>query len=199
MKTHDFQRRHLASAIAVAFALCSLPASAADVVVQTPSGGNFVIKDSTANVLMQVLGTGPVTIPFLTTAAQVDTVVCFDSTSGLLGQCAPAALGGGSSFSELTEGQTETTPTETTATTTTSAASASNSKGTILLAGAAAILLLCGIAFLIVRDARSVAPAGDGLLGKGGSGHDTAAMMRKRRAKAKAARRQRKQNIKRGE
>ena len=112
---------------------------------------------------------------------------------------APAALGGGSSFSELTEGQTETTPTETTATTaTTSEASTSNSKGTILIAGAAAILLLCGIAFLIVRDARSVAPAGDGLLGKGGSGHDTAAMMRKRRAKAKAARRQRKQNIKRG-
>ncbi len=112
---------------------------------------------------------------------------------------APAALGGGSSFSELTEGQTETTPTETTATTaTTSGASTSNSKGTILIAGAAALLLLCGIAFLIVRDARSVAPAGDGLLGKGGSGHDTAAMMRKRRAKAKAARRQRKQNIKRG-
>jgi hypothetical protein len=112
---------------------------------------------------------------------------------------APAALGGGSSFSELTEGQTETTPTETTATTaTTSEASTSNSKDTILIAGAAALLLLCGIAFLIVRDARSVAPAGDGLLGKGGSGHDTAAMMRKRRAKAKAARRQRKQNIKRG-
>jgi hypothetical protein len=113
---------------------------------------------------------------------------------------APAALGGGNSFSELTEGKTETTPTtETTATTaTTSTASTSNSKGTILIAGAAALLLLCGIAFLIVRDARSVAPAGDGLLGKGGSGHDTAAMMRKRRAKAKAARRQRKQNIKRG-
>jgi len=108
-----------------------------------------------------------------------------------------AAVGGSGSFSELTEGQTETTPTETT-TTTTSAASTSNSKGTILLAGAAALLLLGGIAFLIVRDARSVAPAGDGLLGKGGSGHDTAAMMRKRRAKAKAARRQRKQNIKRG-
>jgi hypothetical protein len=114
---------------------------------------------------------------------------------------APAAIGGGSSFSELTEGQTETTPTETTATTTTGEAaetSTSNSKGTILLAGGAALLLLCGIAFLIVRDARSVAPAGDGLLGKGGSGHDTAAMMRKRRAKAKAARKQRKQNIKRG-
>jgi hypothetical protein len=112
---------------------------------------------------------------------------------------APAALSGGNSFSELTEGQTESTSTETTATTTTAAGSStSSSKGTILLAGAAALLLLGGIAFLIVRDARSVAPAGDGLLGKGGSGHDTAAMMRKRRAKAKAARRQRKQNIKRG-
>jgi hypothetical protein len=110
----------------------------------------------------------------------------------------PAALSGGNAFNELTEGQSETTSTETTATATTaSGTSTSNSKGTILLAGAAALLLLGGIAFLIVRDARSVAPAGDGLLGKGGSGHDTAAMMRKRRAKAKAARRQRKQNIKR--
>ena len=110
-----------------------------------------------------------------------------------------AALGGSSAFSELTEGQTqtETTATQTTATGTT-AESTSNSSGVLLIAGAAALLLLGGIAFLIMRDARSVAPAGDGLLGKGGSGHDTAAMMRKRRAKAKAARRQRKQNIKRG-
>jgi hypothetical protein len=110
-----------------------------------------------------------------------------------------AALGGSSAFSELTEGQTqtETTATQTTATGTT-AESTSNSSGVLLIAGAAALLLLGGIAFLIMRDARSVAPAGDGLLGKGGSGHDTAAMMRKRRAKAKAARKQRKQNIKRG-
>jgi hypothetical protein len=110
-----------------------------------------------------------------------------------------AALGGGSAFSELTEGQTqtETASTPTTATGTTSE-STSKSGGVLLIAAAAAVLLLGGIAFLIVRDARSVAPAGDGLLGKGGSGHDTAAMMRKRRAKAKAARRQRKQNIKRG-
>jgi len=66
-----------------------------------------------------------------------------------------------------------------------------------LLALGAAVLLLVGIAFLIVRDARSVAPAGDAPLGTGGSRRDTAAMMRKRRAKAKAARRQRKQNSKR--
>jgi len=108
-----------------------------------------------------------------------------------------AALGGSSAFSELTEGQTETTPTQTTATTA-SMETTSNSRNLIVLASGAAVLLLAGIAFLIVRDARSVAPAGDGLLGKGGSGHDTATMMRKRRAKAKAARRQRKQNVKRG-
>jgi hypothetical protein len=109
-----------------------------------------------------------------------------------------AAIGGSGAFSELTEGQTETTPTQTTATTA-SVESASNSKGTILLAIGAAMLLLGGIAFMIVRDARNVAPAGDGLLDGGGSSkqRDTAAVMRKRRAKAKAARRQRKQNNKR--
>jgi hypothetical protein len=109
-----------------------------------------------------------------------------------------AAVGGSGAFSELTEGQTETTPTQTTTTATTTETSNSSSGGVLVIAGAAAVLLLGGIAFLIMRDARSVAPAGDGLLGKGGSGHDTAAMMRKRRAKAKAARRQRKQNTKRG-
>jgi hypothetical protein len=109
-----------------------------------------------------------------------------------------ATLGGGSALSELTEGQPETTPTQTTATTASTESSSNSNSGTILLlAGAAAAALLIGIAYVIVRDARRVAPAGDGLLGKGGSGHDTATMMRKRRAKAKAARRQRKQNIKR--
>ncbi len=110
-----------------------------------------------------------------------------------------AALGGGSAFSELTEGQTqtETTPTAT-ATTSSTTETTSNSSSVLVLVLGAAVLLLVGIAFMIVRDARSVAPAGDGLLGKGGSSRDTAAMMRKRRAKAKAARRQRKQNSKRG-
>jgi hypothetical protein len=109
-----------------------------------------------------------------------------------------AAVGGSGAFSELTEGQTSTETTTPTTTSATTETTPSNSSGVLLIAGGAAVLLLGGIAFLIVRDARSVAPAGDGLLGKGGSGHDTAAMMRKRRAKAKAARRQRKQNIKRG-
>jgi hypothetical protein len=67
----------------------------------------------------------------------------------------------------------------------------------LVLGLGAAVLLLGVIAFLILRDARSVAPVGDGPLGAGGSKRDTATMMRKRRAKAKAARRQRKQNSKR--
>ena len=109
-----------------------------------------------------------------------------------------AALGGGSAFSELTEGQTqtETTPTETT-TTSPSTETTTNSSSMLVLVLGAAVLLLVAIAFLIVRDARSVAPAGDGLLGKGGAKRDTATIMRKRRTKAKAARRQRKQNSKR--
>ena len=76
-----------------------------------------------------------------------------------------AALGGSSAFSELTEGQTqtETTPTQTTATSATTETTNSNSSGVLLIAGGAALLLLGGIAFLIMRDARSVAPAGDGL------------------------------------
>jgi hypothetical protein len=54
------------------------------------------------------------------------------------------------------------------------------------------VLLLGGIAYLIVRDARNVAPVGDGLVG--GTRQDRASRQRKRRAKAKAARQQRKRN-----
>jgi len=96
MKTHSFKRKHLAAAIAVALALSALPAAAADVEVQTPSGGNFVVKSSTTSLLMQVLGTtGAVTLPFLTSAAEVNTVLCFDSATGLLGQCASGAFPSG--------------------------------------------------------------------------------------------------------
>jgi hypothetical protein len=119
----------------------------------------------------------------------------------LAGGSVPAAmaagtLGGGSSFNELTEeGQTEATTTSTTSTgETKSATEPSNSKRTILLALGAAVLLLSGIAFVIVRDARKVAPAGDSDLLEGRSARGQAAQLRKRRAKAKAARRQRKRN-----
>ncbi|HEY3960726.1 MAG TPA: hypothetical protein VGL68_09470 [Solirubrobacteraceae bacterium] len=103
------------------------------------------------------------------------------------------AVGGGNAFSELTQGGQETTPTTTatTATTETSTTSSSNSSKVVLLALVAAVALLIAIAFVIVRDARRVAPVEDGAL-TGGPARDTAAQMRKRRAKAKAARHQRK-------
>jgi len=100
-----------------------------------------------------------------------------------------AGFEGNGSGSQLTEGAPET---ETQTTTTTPAKEASNSKSTILIAGIAAVLLLSGIAFVIVRDARRVAPAGVDELAESRSGRDAAVALRKRRAKAKAARKQRK-------
>jgi beta-lactamase regulating signal transducer with metallopeptidase domain len=111
----------------------------------------------------------------------------------------PAAISagpeGGSSFSELSEkAQQQSTATQTTATATTTNEPTSNSKKTILIAIVAAIALLLAIAFVIVRDARRVAPAGDPEAAEVTSAHDAAARLHKRRAKAKAARQQRKRN-----
>ena len=63
-----------------------------------------------------------------------------------------------------------------------------------MIALIAAVLLLMVIAFVIVRDARRVAPVSDSELNEGNSARAQAARMRQRRAKAKAARRQRKRN-----
>ncbi len=67
------------------------------------------------------------------------------------------------------------------------------SNGGVLLAIIVGAALLAGIAYMIVRDARSVAPVGDGGVGGRAAG-DPAAALRKRRAKAKAGRQQRKRN-----
>jgi hypothetical protein len=116
----------------------------------------------------------------------------------LTGPAASTALAAGGSvssegaFNQLSEAatkeSTQTQKTETTATT----EPTSNSKKTIVIALAAAVALLIGIAFVIVRDARRMAPAGDPQLVEARTAHDHAATLRKRRAKAKAARRQRK-------
>jgi hypothetical protein len=85
---------------------------------------------------------------------------------------------------------------ETTATTATTASGTSLSKistGVVIPVGIVCIVLLGGIAFLILRDARSVAPVGDGL-GSRSTAEEHAARRRKRRAKTKAARQQRKRN-----
>ena len=113
---------------------------------------------------------------------------------------APAALAAGTSegnaLSELTKEEPTSSSTTATATTSTETKTSepSNSSSTILIATAVAVVFLCGIAFVIVRDARRVAPAGDSDLIEERAGRDTAVMMRKRRAKAKAARQQRKRN-----
>jgi hypothetical protein len=85
---------------------------------------------------------------------------------------------------------------ESTATTATTASGTSLSRvstGVVIPVGIVCIVLLGGIAFLILRDARSVAPAGDSL-GNRSTAEEHAARRRKRRAKTKAARQQRKRN-----
>lgn len=114
---------------------------------------------------------------------------------------APSSAAGGSAFNELAEGgkqtSTATTPTATTTTESTAATTNSNSNtSSVLLMGLiAGGALIAGISFMILRDARRVAPVPDGqVTAEGRPARDVAAMMRKRRAKAKAARRQRKRN-----
>jgi hypothetical protein len=106
-------------------------------------------------------------------------------------QTAAAGIGAGSALSELTESQQTTT---TVATAPTETTSTSNSTTLIIGGLAVAVALLALIAFVIVRDARRVAPVTDAELSAGGSSRDQAARLRQRRAKAKAARRQRKRN-----
>jgi hypothetical protein len=105
---------------------------------------------------------------------------------------AGGGLGSSEAFSNLThkaETEEEEEPATQAVSTTASSGISSGVLVPIFVVGGA---LLVGIAFLIVRDARNVAPAGDGF--GGGSSQDRAVRMRKRRAKSKAARRQRKRN-----
>ena len=118
----------------------------------------------------------------------------------LAGALAPAAMAvnlrEGGAFSELAgKAQQETTPTRRTASTaSTESTSSSNSTTLIVLATGVAIVLLVGIGYLIFRDARKVAPAGDAQLAEVSGARRPATRLHKRRAQAKAARRQRKRN-----
>ncbi len=127
------------------------------------------------------------------------------SLTGGASSAAGAALGGAGSagsglggsseaFSNLTQ-QSQPEEEELAAKTASSASSTSSSgisTSVLVPIFIAGLLLLGGIAFLILRDARSVAPAGEML--SGNSAQERAARQRKRRAKAKAARQQRKRN-----
>lgn len=98
-------------------------------------------------------------------------------------------------FSGTKNPSTQTTATPTTTGTTTTGETSTSIPGSILiLALVAGGILIGGIAFVILRDARRVAPVGDSLAVEGSTRAATAAKQRKRRAKAKEARRQRKRN-----
>lgn len=109
-------------------------------------------------------------------------------TGGALGESPLGGLAGSPK-----EQEEETTASQTSASASESSTSSSGSSSTLVAVGIVGAVLLCGIAFFIVRDARNVAPASDGPPG-GMSASGRAAQLRKRRARAKAARRQRKRN-----
>jgi hypothetical protein len=116
-----------------------------------------------------------------------------ESTGSGLGAGSGGGLGSSEAFSSLTHKAEEAEEEPVSEAASTSTSSTGISSGVLVPIFVVGGALLAGIAFLIVRDARSVAPAGDGL-GGSGSSQDRATRMRKRRAKAKAARRQRKRN-----
>jgi hypothetical protein len=105
-----------------------------------------------------------------------------------------AELSGGNALGELTKSEPETTTTAAKATTTTTTEEPTNNSSTVFLAIGAGAVLLLGIVFVIMRDVRRVAPAGDVELAEATVARDTALRVSRRRAKAKAARQQRKRN-----
>ncbi len=127
-------------------------------------------------------------------------LVCLCAVLALGGAVAAPALaaselGVGKSFDELNQSaqeQGETTTTNTSTTASTSTESTGTSSGTLILVALGAVALLSVIGFVIVRDARRVAPATDADVFDEKADRDAAARLRKRRAKAKAARKQRK-------
>ncbi len=126
-------------------------------------------------------------------------VLCLAAVLAFVGAGAPAAvatsLGNGGALNRLTEEQPEETETKTAASTTAAASSETHNTSTLLLAGVGvAAVLLIGIVFLIMRDLRSVVPATDGELFEGSTPRHSEEALRRRRAKAKAARKQRKRN-----
>ena len=126
--------------------------------------------------------------------------LCVAATPTLAGVCAPAASAAsfneGGALNNLTEGQETETETSTTSTAAAKTSESDTTSASILfIVVGAAVLLLAGVAFVIFRDARRVAPASDVELAAGGGvARHSEAALRRRRAKAKAARRQRKRN-----
>jgi hypothetical protein len=121
--------------------------------------------------------------------------VVFSGGAAIAPVAIAANVEGGNSFSELSrKAQEEEATTSTATTTATTQTEAKNSNTTLFIGIGAAIVLLVAIAAVIVRDARRVAPAGALEMAEASSARDPAVRRRNRRAKAKAARAQRKKN-----
>jgi amino acid transporter len=123
---------------------------------------------------------------------------CLAALLALAATAAPPAfatgLGSGGALNKLTEEQPEETEAKTAKTTSAVSSEPHNSSTVLLLGVGAAAVLLLGIVFLIMRDVRSVVPATDTDLLEGSTARHSEAAMRRRRARAKAARKQRKRN-----
>lgn len=109
-------------------------------------------------------------------------------------QAASAAGFEGGSLNKLTEGQEAETSTTSTAANTTKSESTGTSSSILFIVVGTAVVLLAGVAFVIMRDARRVAPATDVEFAQAASARRSEEALRRRRAKAKAARQQRKRN-----
>jgi hypothetical protein len=109
-----------------------------------------------------------------------------------------ASFNEGGALNKLTEGQeteAEETSSSKAANTTKTSESATTPGSILFIVVGAAVVLLATVAFVIMRDARRVAPATDVDYMQGASASRRAeTALRRRRAKAKAARRQRKRN-----
>jgi hypothetical protein len=128
------------------------------------------------------------------------TVLAIAASAALPAVASAELSTGGAIQEQVTKAQQQEESAATTTTTATgekkeTETSSSSLPSTLVLLGVGtAIVLLGGIAFVIVRDARSVAPVTDGSPAAGGDPRSAEARLRRRRAKAKAARQQRKRN-----
>jgi len=86
---------HAMAAVALMLAMLTGSVHAADVEIWTAAGGNFAVKDSTGALVRLLINgsNGDVLLPFLTFAAAQPSAVCFNSGTGLLGQCATFPTG----------------------------------------------------------------------------------------------------------
>lgn len=93
MDETQFKRAAIAAGLSFAFGTWCPAAWGADVKLKPPPGGGVAVRDPTDTAdRLRVDGNGTVAVPGLPGASQLDSVLCFDSTSGTLGRCLPGAF-----------------------------------------------------------------------------------------------------------